>query len=476
MPTQTTMENPESAKLQLQRDNFYLFCEQTSEFEWVDNWHLEHVAGKLQSVSEGKIKRLILTIPFRHGKSQLASRALPAYFLGHHPNHHVIGTSHSATLAKKMSRDVKKIIASDAYSEVFPGVALAGTKGKDAADEWDLAGARGGYIAKGAGQGVQGVGAKLIIVDDVYGSREDAFSKTTRDKISDWFENDLKTRLDKDGAIVVINTRFHHDDLISYLETQAASHPEADQWELINFPAIKEDDADPADPREIGEALWPWRMSEAELESLKLTRPDIYWCAYQGNPTPPGGTLIKKADILFHGGWRTLDLADATIIQSYDLRHGGQGKHTSFAVAQLWAKIGPNAYLLDQHRGKWAPDVTLDKILELNESALWQRAGSIYIENKADGKSLIPMLKKHIAGIDPVEPKGSKEGRVMAVQPYFAAHNVYIDKYAAYRDEFIAECTMFPAGTNDDQVDAASQALNKLFNRAAPRNVVALFG
>lgn len=471
----TTLTKSE-ALAQLQRDDFYLFCRSMSGFDWVDNWHLRYVAKKLQDVAEGRIKRLILTIPFRHAKSELASRCLPAWFLGHNPDKHVLGTSHSATLAKKMSRDVKRIIASDAYRAVFPGVALAGTKGKDASDEWDLADAQGGYIAKGAGQGIQGQGMYLGIIDDLYGSREDAYSEATRTKIEDWFENDLKTRLDKDGALVVINTRFHSADLIGYLKEQSDTHSDADEWVVINFPAIKENDADPADPREIGEALWPWRMSADELNALKQTRPDIYWCAYQGNPTPPGGTILMKADILFHAGWRTLDLSDAEIIQSYDLRHGGQGKHTSYAVAQLWAKIGPNAYLLDQHRGKWAPDETLEKILALNETPLWQRARAKLIEAKADGKTLIPMLKKHIAGIIPIEPKGSKEGRVMAVQPYFASHNIYVDKYATYRDEFVTECTMFPAGANDDQVDAASQALNHLYNRAAPKNIIALFG
>jgi len=457
--------SPEEVELELARKDFYTFAKMTAEFEWKDNWHLEYIATKLEKVAKGEIKRLILTIPFRHGKSQLASRALPAYYLGNHPNDRIIGTSHSSTLAKSMSRDAKRVIQSEIYRKIFPETSLnpkkvasdSRYKSINTSDQWDIINHRGGYLAKGAGQAIQGTGASLIIVDDVYGNREDAYSETMRRRIENWFDQDVKSRLDKGGSMVVVNTRMHHADLIAYL---GDTYP--GEWETINFPAIKENDEDPDDPRGIGEPLWPWRMSSEELLAIKKSRPDIYYGSYQGVPSPPGGTLLKKEGIQYFSV-HDLDLNEATIIQSWDLRHGGKGKNTSFAVGQLWAMIGANAYMLDQCRGKWDSTETLNIIKAKAEDPLWSRARAKLIEAKADGKTLIPMLKQHVPGILPIEPKGSKEGRVMAIQPYWSALNIFIPN-TGWAPAFEIEALRFPTGKNDDQVDAMSQALNYLYN------------
>ena len=461
-------------KAERARRNFYAFCQQMADFEWEDNWHLRKIAGKLQEVVDGSCRRLILTIPFRHGKSQLGSRFFPPYFLGHHPDRKVIGTSHSSSLATDMSRDAKRVVMSEDYRRVFPDVGLNAKNVatdsqyayKNTADTWEIVGHRGGYHARGAGQAIQGKGADLIVIDDVFGSREDAYSERSRERIKDWYDNDVKSRLSKDGAIVVINTRMHHDDLIGYLLDMQDAHEEADQWEVINFPAVKENDDNPDDPREIGEALWPWRMDVDQLEALKATRPDIYWGSYQGHPTPPGGTIVKTDDIRH---WERLPGLEGRWAQSWDLRAGGKSKKSSFAVGQLWfsPKSEPaNAYLIDQKRGRWDINETLDRMLECSDDRLWSRATEKLVENAADGRAVIPMLQNKVPGIVPVSAaaKGDKEGALQAVAPFFRSGNVFVppEKAAPWVKDFVHEMTTFPGSANDDQVDACSQALAHL--------------
>lgn len=446
-----------------------------ADFDWRDNWHLRHIAAKLQDVVEGRCRRLILTIPFRHGKSQLGSRFLPPYFLGRYPDKTVIGTSHSPDLAEAMSRDAKKVLTSDNFSSIFPDVRISrnsnaaeASRYKDTNKVWEIVGRRGSYRAFGAGQGIQGVGGDLIIIDDVFGKRSDAFSARRRQEIKDWYDTDVVSRLAKDGAIVIINTRMHHDDLIGYLLDVEKQHPEIidERWEVINFPALKTEKTDPDDPRQIGEALWPWRKSREELEALKTKRPDIFWGSYQGEPTPPGGTIVKVDDVRY---WDRLPGLRGQWVQSWDLRAGGQSASSSYAVGQLWFKPAAepaNAYLVAQRRGRWDINETLDQLLDASQDSLWARASEKLIEAQADGRAVIPMLQNRVAGIVPINPGqlGKKEARLQRVAPFFRSGNVYIpdQSVAPWVREFVHELTTFPGSANDDQVDAASQAIGHL--------------
>lgn len=455
-----------------QRD-FYEFARRVSGFKWQDNWHLRYVADKLQAVAEGEIKRLILTIPFRHGKSQLGSRLFPAYVLGRFPDKRVIGTSHSADLAVAMSRDAKRIVASDAYAKIFPRSKLSTTAPlknvrhayMNTAAEWDIVGFRGGYYARGTGQAIQGKGGDIIIIDDVFGKREDAYSPRVRQSVKDWYDNDVVSRLSRGGAIVVINTRMHHDDLIGYLLAQEQRHENADRWHVINFPAIKEADGDPDDPREIGEALWPWRMSKERLLAIKETRPDVYWGPYQGHPSPPGGTIVKEDQIQ---RWEALPGLKGKWLQSWDLRHGGKTPQSSNACGGLWFvpdNEPGNAYLVDLKLGQWDLPETIAVMQACAEDPLWKRATKKLVEDKADGRAVLPLLRDRIPGLVPITPTSDKRTRLEAVSPFFASGNVYIpsDEIAPWAGAYIYELISFPGSAQDDQVDMTSQALSDIF-------------
>lgn len=456
------------------RTDFYAFCQYCfTEGTWQDNWHLQRIAQKLQEVLEGKVKRLIISIPYRHGKSQLASRFFPAFALGVNPNLNIIGASNAARLATKMSKDAKKVINSKEYRCVFPDtrVNVTGVRtapGEDYVNtqgEWEVIGGHGSYLSRGVSQAIQGAGADIIVLDDLFGSREDAQSEAKREKVIDWFEDDVKSRLTPDGAIVIIETRKHMDDLVGHVLSEMKRSPAADQWEVMNFPALleTEEERHPLDPRQIGEALWPHKKSLLELEALKELRPDIFHTAYQGKPAPPGGSVIKTD--WTQKRWFELPASFDTIIQSWDLRNGGKGKDSSYAVGQLWGKKGPDAYLIDQVRGRWDFPETMEMLRsKLKDDKLWKKARKVLIEDKADGRTAIPVLKKEFSRIEPVTPVGSKEERLSAVSAYWATGNVILPGNAVWVADHVHEVTTFPGASNDDQVDASTQALEELFH------------
>jgi len=436
------------------------------------NWHHQRLADVLDRFVKKEIRRLIIMIPPRHGKSEIGSRRLPAFILGQNPNARIIATSYSASLAGKMSRDVQRIINSREYHELFPNTVLAnseytpfGKKYKQYSrtlDYFEIVGHEGYYLSAGVGGGITGQGADYAIVDDPIKNRKEAESPAVRQAIFDWFTSTLYTRLEKDACILIIMTRWHEDDLVGRLLRLAEEDPYADQWVVIKYPAIYDEkipNLDPTDPREPGEPLWPQKYSSKQLATIKATVGSYEWNSlYQQTPSPPSGAIFQREWFQYYQ--KVPDKLDE-VIQSWDFTFKDTNE-SDYVVGQVWGRKGADKYLLDQVRGKMSFMDSINAVISL--SAKWPMAKAKIIEEKANGPAVISVLKKQISGLIPYNPRGSKVERAYAVTPQFESGNVYIPhpKLANWVHDYVEELVAFPNGLHDDQVDCTTQALIRL--------------
>lgn len=436
---------------------------------WVQRCICRELDLFLQGVVDGNSPRLMITMPPRHGKSELASRRFPAYALGRYPDMGIICASYSADLATRMNRDVQRVIDDPAYRAIFPSTTIAGKAQTQQgswlrnADYFEVVGRKGSFRSAGVGGGLTGFGASIAIIDDAIRNRQDADSPTVRQTVWDWYTSTLYTRLAPGGGVIVINTRWHEDDLSGRL-LEAQAKGEGDEWRVINFPAIAEADEE---HRKKGEALHPERYPLEALERIKAAIGTRDWEAlYQQHPVPDGGAIFR--DEWLQRVWLPKDLPakfDA-VAQSWDMTFTNSDS-SDFVVGQLWGRHGADYYLLDQLRGRWSFTESCAKVEELTERARIQfprTAPRVLIEDKANGPAIIDALKHKVSGIIPVKPDGSKEARAHACTALWESGNVLLpDKsIAPWIDEFRLELLRFPSGAHDDCVDSATQGLRYL--------------
>lgn len=473
-----TIDDIRKERAKRARDSLLNFTTYTNP-NYEANWHHINLMNALERMANGELKRLMVFMPPRHGKSEIVSRRYPAYMLGRNPNLEIIGTSYSASLASSMNRDVQRIIESKEYDDIFPDTKLSGSNVRSDAkgsylrnsDEFEIVGYRGSYKSAGIGGGITGSGADLAIIDDPIKNRSEAESQTYRDKVFDWFTSTLYTRLEKDASVLVTLTRWHEDDLAGKLLKLAEDDPEAEQWEVISYPAIFDErnpKIDKTDPRKQGEALWPNKYNIKTLQTMKKTIGSYEWSAlYDQRPSPSSGGIIQRKWFKYY---KVLPKKFDEVIQSWDLTFK-DAKGSDYVVGQVWGRIGADKYLLDQVRGKFDFPQTIRIIKSL--SAKWPQAKAKLIEDKANGPAVISTLKGQISGLIPVNPEGSKEARAYAVSPQIESGNVYLPEKAPWVHDFVEEWAVFPNGLNDDQVDTSTQALFRLENKKGKGTVKA---
>src|SRR6185312_1921451 len=262
-----------------------------SAYQWPgyrDAAHHRLIARKLEAVERGEISRLMITMPPRHGKSMLASEFFPAWYMGRNPDHYVVTATYAQELADDFGRKVKNQIEDKSFGAIFPGVALADdSKSAKRFHIEDNEGGfehtlkqRGAYYAVGVGGPLTGRGAHLLLIDDPVKNREDADSEIVRKKTRDWYTSTAYTRLMPGGRIVIIQTRWHEDDLSGWL----LEDHQHEGWEVLNLPAINDD----------GEALWPEQYDLVALNKIKLAIGARDWSAlYQQRPSPETGNYFK---------------------------------------------------------------------------------------------------------------------------------------------------------------------------------------
>lgn len=425
--------------------------------KYIETPALRLISDHLHAAINKPDGRLILSVPPQEGKTELV-RAAIVKALHDQPDLRVILGSYNQSIASHGGAAIKNLI------EANPDLGLRIAGDTRAKAEWKIAGHNGGLVARGRGSGVAGRAADLLIIDDPFKEGE-AQSETIREEAWTWYREGLATRLSPGASVILINTRWHSDDLVGRLIEQDAHAG----WTVLNVSAQCDNpDTDPLG-RAYGEFLLSARgRTREQWEQRKLTAGSQTWNAlYQGRPSPAEGGIVKR------DWWRRYPtprwltdehgrrwVRDGVVVQSWDLAFKGTDQ-SDFVVGQVWQQVGAQAFLLDQVRGRWGFTETVEQIKAL--STRWPQATAKYVEDKANGPAVIDALRRDVPGLVPVNPQGGKEARANAVAPLIEAGNVLLPDAAPWVDGLIEEAAGFPNATNDDQVDALTQALTKLY-------------
>jgi len=406
--------------------------------------HLNLIADYLENVERGEITRLLITTPPRHGKTMLTSEYFPAWYLGRNPGKFIIFITYSQERANDVGRKVRNQLTDPLHQSIFPN---CGISEDSAASNKFSTNQNGAYYAVGVGGPITGRGAHLLIIDDPIKGREDADSPTQRRKLIQWYQSVAYTRLMPGGAIILIQTRWHEDDLAGWL---LKGH---ETWLTLNLPALAEKN-DQLN-REIGEPLWPDFYPKDRLLEIKKTIGDReYASLYQQRPSSIEGNLFKKE---WWQHYETRPITMDGILQSWDCGYE-QGEDSSYSVGQTWAAKDGHFYLLNQLRKRLPyPDL----VRAVKEQARFFNPEKILIERAASGRSLSQdLFSLTRLPIKPIPTANkSKEERAYLITDLIEAGRVWLPKNAKWLDEFIDELSHFPHGKFTDQVDALTMAL-----------------
>jgi len=415
--------------------------------EFIAGRHHHIIAEKLERVARGELKRLIINMAPRHTKSEFASYLFPAWMMGRNSKMKIIQATHTTELAVNFGRKTKNLLDADEYKEVFPQVKLSADS--KASGRWDTA-AGGMYYAVGVGSNLAGRGADLCIIDDPH-SEQTAMSANGFDFAYDWYTGGPRQRLQPGGAIVLVQTRWSEKDLTGQLLRAQAKDPLADQWEVVELPAIFDD----------GTPCWPEFWSIEDLTAVRASIPPSKWNAqYQQNPTGEESAIIKRE---WWNRWEKESIPQLQyVIQSYDTAFSRR-ETSDYSAITTWGVFyphdggPPNLILLDSKKGRW--DFPELKAIALEEYKYWE-PDTVIVEAKASGMPLTHELRQvGIPVVNFTPSRGNdKVSRVHAISPLLEAGMVWAPD-TTFADELIEEVAAFPNGEHDDLVDSMTQAL-----------------
>ena len=419
--------------------------------------HHKPICDALERVVIGKTKRLIINIPPRSGKTEIAVINFMAWCMGNWPDSEFIHASYSKRLATANTYAVRATMTHEVYREIFDHTALADdSKAKD-----EFRTEHGGIVyATGAEGSITGYGAGkmratfggAIVIDDPHKAGE-ANSAIMRQNVIDWFSTTMESRKNSpDTPIIVIMQRLHENDLTGWL----LGGGNGEHWDHLCIPAVNEQ----------GESFWPEQFPLDMLERLKASNSYVYAGQYMQRPSPDGGGLLKTSWFRYYDQlppikYRVVfaDTAQKT------------GDMNDYSVFQCWGYPGDGtAYLLDQVRGKWeAPE------LLATARAFWNKqkaAGGVgvmrafKIEDKVSGTGLIQTLKRERIPVQGIKRDRDKVTRAIDAGPTVEAGCVYLPQSAPWLSGLLSEIESFPAGAHDDQVDPLMDAVSELMQPA----------
>lgn len=412
------------------------------------------LAAALEEVEAGRLPRLIITFPPRHGKSELTSRRFPAWLLGRDPYRHLIFATYNQPFAEDFGRNVRGIMQGNSYQTTFPGVRLA--KGSAAADR--LATEEGGLcVFVGRGGSATGRGADFLIIDDPLKDRAEANSAVTREELWDWFNDTMSTRLMSDtGSIIIIMTRWHEDDLVGRLTDPTNPHynpEEAAQWKIINIPAIAGDDD--VLGREPGAALWPEKFGLEYLESFRRRNPTGFSALYQQQPTPEDGDFFRAEHLL---PYKLDELPrNLRVYAASDHAVGTKQEHDRTCLLIVGVDAQNTVWLLDCWWKRERTDKTVEAMIELAKKwkplVWWAESGHI---SKSIGPFLFKRMREEGVYINIREqvPSADKMTRAQSIQARSAMGMVRFPVFKHWYNDARQECLKFPQARHDDFVDA----------------------
>lgn len=501
------------------------------------NWHHEVIISELERFARKEVLRLMLFMPPQHGKSELVSRLFPAWMMGLNPDIAFMGCSYNDFWAKRFNRDVQRLIDTDIYSAIFPETRLyskmvratsRGTWMRNT-DLFEIVGRRGVYRSAGIGAGIAGQPFDYGILDDPIKDAKEANSTTYRERVDEWYSTVFHARQSGNASILLTVTRWHEDDLPGRLLRRAESNPDADQWDVIKFPAVAEGDLSHQDPRQQGEFLWPNKYSEKEYKAKRAANSPYKWSAvYQQNPHPvEGGVLNQKHFRYFRPtrvpGRKAGDptvlafqlLGSDRIVQQTVLAHEclwfqtcdtaqKTNEENDYTVISTWA-LTPGGNLLLYHvwRGRIPIPQQFPALMSLREGprtgmpfpdgdteedlkspwrgqdATWPVPLSFQsVEEKASGIGILQQARAAGRALKALDAgQTDKVARGGTIATMYGQGKVYHLEHAPWVADYEYEILRFPTGAHDDQFDTAAYAgiladRDKLLRAFADREIL----
>jgi predicted phage terminase large subunit-like protein len=433
-------------KLTAQKEySFYL--EVVHEGKYIPAKHHFLLCDAVKRICDGTLKKLMIFMPPRHGKSQTITESLPSYLNGRFPDKKVMCISYGDSLAREFGRKNRNKLKT--FGKELFGVEFQ--TGISSMTEWNIKGHTGGSYFSSIMGSVTGRGADYLIIDDPIKTRQEAESETYRERVWEEYQSSLSTRLMPNGVTIIILTRWHFDDLAGRILKE-----QPDEWEVISLPAIAEEND--LLGREEGEPLWAEYGFDREwAEQKKNEVGSKTWTSlYQQKPSPDSGDVFKREWIRFYKTLPQLEEYALSVDASFKDKKG-----SDYCVIQCWGRLGANKYLVDQVRDRMSFPTTVSAFRSM--SAKHPKAHLKLVEDKANGTAIIDYLKQEIAGLVPVEPMGGKEVRASAISPQWESGNVFLPhpSICPWINDFIEEMLQFPQGKHDDQVDCMTQMLNR---------------
>lgn len=435
--------------------------------EYQSNWHHEVCCGVFDKFARNEINRLMVFMPPQHGKSTMMTEYLPAQLLGLNPDEKIILCGYNAELAAKFNRKIQRVIDSDKYRQIFPNTTLAGKNGASKGEirnssEFEIVGHDGSLRVAGVGGGIASYPAYTALLDDVIKNNEEAYSRTYRKKLYEWYTDELEARLHNNSKVAFTITRRHEDDLAGRLLDRDGTVEEGGKWTVVKFPAIKEDNDNPDDPREIGEALWPERHSLERIEYIREKNARTFASLYQQRPAPLEGGIIKRNWF----GW--YDPKDLNIIRPRFYADTAYTKNTSNDPTALLASEFQNGYLylIDCAREWLEYPELIEWVPRWVRANYYSKSSIVKVEPKATGKSIVQSLKKDtdLNIVEYKNPTTDKESRAYAATIKIESARVLLPKGADWVEGFLQECCSFPNAKHDDRVDCLVMAIDDNFN------------
>jgi predicted phage terminase large subunit-like protein len=416
--------------------------------------HHRAIAAAMEQVEAGKIRRLIITVPPRHGKSELASRLFPAWYVGRNPGDSIILASYADKLAWDFGREVKAYIEDPVYHQIFPAVEL-NTASVDRIET--MAGGKLFFVGRGAA--TTGRGATGLLVDDPVKDRVEADSLTTRDKIYNWFQQVARTRLlSSVGWIVIILTRWQEDDLVGRLTdpyNAFYSAVEGPKWQILDLPALAREN-DPLGRKE-GEALWPARFPVEYLEELRASDPRGFQALYQGSPTPEKGNFFDADKLRTYNRGERPPNDQLRFYSASDHAVSLKQERDKTCLLSIGIDADSNIWVMDDVIwGRFPTDRVVELMIDMmaRYRPLYWWAGRDHIT-----KSIGPFLRKRMlerstfVAVNEIIPIADKKTRAQSIMARMAMGKVYFPAYAPWWQEAKREILQFPFGAHDDFVD-----------------------
>lgn len=459
--------------IEISRDNFYMYVKYMAPNilpeGFIDGRHIRLMADELQKVEEATFKgipiREMLFLPPGGMKSKIVNLFI-SWCLGRHPKWNILHIGHGTQFVEdNAGRPIRDLMRTEEYLKVFPHVIIKSDS--RAAGRWELT-AGGKYYGAGVGTQIAGRRAHISICDDVV-SEQTAYSVVERRGINAWYVPGLRTRLLPNGSEIIVNTRWHTEDLSGYLENNDLKTKRP--WKIVKIPAILDKASAKLLGLPEGGSFWPefqpLEFLKERMEDPSMTAPK--WSSlYMQEPIPEEGSIFKESDFKMWTSKKPpdIDLIVLSLDTAYSIKD--RADYSAYSVwgvfqerrvtpkgVEFWV---PNLILIECDKKRWEYPELLKQVIEMKD---YYAPDIILVENKASGQSLIPELQLMGYPVVPFEPQkwGDKEMRAHQVTPYFRNGRIWVPDSQGFTSMLIKDCLEFPFGSSDDLVDTVTQVV-----------------